>query len=78
MGAQQEPAEQGDELVLLVRPEHVDELLAQQLLLAHLAISEGRTAAGSAIAEKVRRWSGAIGLSLCQQQADALLAGGRA
>jgi tetratricopeptide (TPR) repeat protein len=53
-------------------------VLAQQLLLAHLAISEGRTAAGSAIAEEVRRWSGAIGLSLCQQQADALLAGGRA
>jgi hypothetical protein len=49
-------------------------VLAQQLLLAHLGISEGRTAAGSAIAEEVRRWSGAIGLSLCQQQADALLA----
>jgi len=53
-------------------------VLAQQLLLAHLAISEGRAAAGLAIAEEVRRWSGAMGLALCQQQADALLAGGPA
>jgi hypothetical protein len=49
-------------------------VLAQQLLLAHLAISEGRAAAGLAIAEEVRRWSGAIGLVLCQKQADTLLA----
>jgi tetratricopeptide (TPR) repeat protein len=51
-------------------------VLAQQLLLAHLAISEGRAAAGLAIAEEVRRWSGAIGLILCQKQAEALLADG--
>jgi tetratricopeptide (TPR) repeat protein len=53
-------------------------VLAQQLLLADLEISEGRPAAGLAIAEEVRRWSGAIGLVLCQKQADALLAGGSA
>jgi tetratricopeptide (TPR) repeat protein len=52
-------------------------VLAQQLLLAQLAISEGKAAAGSAIAQEVGRWAGAAGLALCQKQADALLAGER-
>jgi tetratricopeptide (TPR) repeat protein len=52
-------------------------VLAQQLLLAQLAIGEGKTAAGFAIAAQVRRWAGAVGLALCQKQADALLAGDR-
>jgi tetratricopeptide (TPR) repeat protein len=52
-------------------------VLAQQLLLAQLAISEGKAAAGYAIAQEVRRWAGAVGLSWCQKQADALLAGQR-
>jgi hypothetical protein len=50
-------------------------VLAQQLLLAQLAISEGKAAAGCAIAQEVSRWAGAVGLALCQKQADALLAG---
>jgi hypothetical protein len=50
-------------------------VLAQQLLLAQLAISEGKAAAGSAIAQEVSRWAGAVGLALVQKQADALLAG---
>jgi hypothetical protein len=52
-------------------------VLAQQLLLAQLAISEGRPAAGLAIAAEIRRWAGAVGLALCQKHADALLAGER-
>jgi hypothetical protein len=50
-------------------------VLAQQLLLAQLAIREGRPAAGTAIAREVSRWAGALGLALYQRQADALLAG---
>lgn len=49
-------------------------VLAQQLLLAQLAVSEGKPAAGFAIAAEVRRWAGAVGLHLCEKQADALLA----
>src|SRR3984885_597724 len=50
-------------------------VLAPQLLLAQLAIREGRPAAGTAIAQEVSRWAGAIGLVLYQKHADALLAG---
>jgi tetratricopeptide (TPR) repeat protein len=50
-------------------------VLAQQLLLAQLAIREGRPAAGTAIAQEVSRWAGALGLVLYQKHADALLAG---
>jgi tetratricopeptide (TPR) repeat protein len=49
-------------------------VLAQQLLLAQLAIREGRPAAGTAIAREVSRWAGALGLALVQGSADALLA----
>jgi hypothetical protein len=49
-------------------------VLAQQLLLAQLAIREGRPAAGTAIAREVSRWAGALGLVLYQKHADALLA----
>jgi hypothetical protein len=49
-------------------------VLAQQLLLAQLAITEGRPAAGTAIAQEVSRWAGALGLTLVQSSADALLA----
>lgn len=56
------------------RTGNVAGVLAQQLLLAQLAIGAGRTAAGAAIAQEVRRWAGAIGLALCQQQADSMLA----
>ena len=49
-------------------------VLAQQLLLAQLAIREGRPAAGTAIAQEVSRWAGALGLVLYQKHADALLA----
>ncbi len=52
-------------------------VLAQQLLLAQLAIRQGKAAAGSAIAQEAGRWAGAVGLSWCQKQADALLAGER-
>jgi tetratricopeptide (TPR) repeat protein len=52
-------------------------VLAQQLLLAQLAIREGKAAAGSAIAQEVSRWAGAVGLALYQKQADTLLAGER-
>jgi hypothetical protein len=52
-------------------------VLAQQLLLAQLAIREGSPSAGTAIAQEVSRWAGAVGLALCQKQADALLAGER-
>jgi len=50
-------------------------VLAQQLLLAQLAVTEGRAPAGLAIAREVSRWAGALGLVLYQNQADALLAG---
>jgi hypothetical protein len=50
-------------------------VLAQQLLLAQLAIREGRPAAGTAIAQEVSRWAAALGLVLYQKHADALLAG---
>jgi hypothetical protein len=50
-------------------------VLAQQLLLAQLAMTEGRTPAGMAIAREVSRWAGALGLVLYQKQADTLLAG---
>jgi tetratricopeptide (TPR) repeat protein len=50
-------------------------VLAQQLLLAQLAVAEGRAPAGMAIAREVSRWAGALGLVQCQKQADALLAG---
>jgi tetratricopeptide (TPR) repeat protein len=50
-------------------------VLAQQLLLAELAVTEGKAPAGMAIATEVSRWAGALGLVLCQKQADALLAG---
>jgi hypothetical protein len=50
-------------------------VLAQQLLLAQLAIREGRPAAGTAIAQEVSRWAGALGLVLYQKHADALVAG---
>jgi len=49
-------------------------VLAQQLLLAQLAVTEGRALAGMAIAREVSRWAGAAGLVQCQKQADALLA----
>jgi tetratricopeptide (TPR) repeat protein len=50
-------------------------VLAQQLLLAQLAMAEGRAPAGLAIAGEVSRWAGALGLVVYQNQADALLAG---
>jgi tetratricopeptide (TPR) repeat protein len=50
-------------------------VLAQQLLLAQLAVTEGRAPAGIAIASEVSRWAGALGLALYQKQADTLLAG---
>jgi len=50
-------------------------VLAQQLLLAQLAVTEGRAPAGMAIAREVSRWAGALGLVRYQNQADALLAG---
>ena len=50
-------------------------VLAQQIMLAQLAIREGRPAAGTAIAQEVSRWAGALGLVLYQKHADALLAG---
>jgi tetratricopeptide (TPR) repeat protein len=50
-------------------------VLAQQLLLAQLAVAEGAVPAGMAIASEVARWAGALGLDLYQKQADALLAG---
>jgi tetratricopeptide (TPR) repeat protein len=50
-------------------------VLAQQLLLAQLAITEGRAPAGMAIATEAGRWAGALGLALYQKQADTLLAG---
>jgi tetratricopeptide (TPR) repeat protein len=50
-------------------------VLAQQLMLAQLAIKEGRPAAGTAIAQEVSRWAGALGLVLYQKHADALLGG---
>jgi hypothetical protein len=49
-------------------------VLAQQLLLAQLAIAEGRAEAGTAIAAEVSRWSGALGLVPYQESADALVA----
>lgn len=54
---------------------NVTGVLAQQILLAQLAISEGRPEAGAAIAQEVSRWAGALGLVLHQKHADALLAG---
>jgi tetratricopeptide (TPR) repeat protein len=50
-------------------------VLAQQLLLAQLAVTEGRAQAGMAIAGEVSRWAGALGLVMYQNQANALLAG---
>jgi tetratricopeptide (TPR) repeat protein len=50
-------------------------VLAQQLLLAQLALAEGRAPAGRAIATEVGRWAGALGLVQCQRQADTMLAG---
>jgi tetratricopeptide (TPR) repeat protein len=50
-------------------------VLAQQLLLAQLAITEDRVPAGMAIASEVSRWAGALGLALYQNQADTMLAG---
>ena len=50
-------------------------VLAQQLLLAHLALAEGQPAAGVAIATEVRRWARAAGLPLYAGSAEALIAG---
>ena len=52
-------------------------VLAQQLLLAQLAVTEGRAPAGLAIAGEVSRWAGALGLVQYQNQADTLLAAAR-
>lgn len=60
---------------LWARTGNMTGVLAQQLLLAQLAIREGRPAAGTAIAREVSRWAGALGLVLYQKHADALLAG---
>jgi hypothetical protein len=60
---------------LWARIGNVTGVLAQQILLAQLAISEGRPEAGTAIAREVSRWAGALGLALYQKHADALLAG---
>jgi tetratricopeptide (TPR) repeat protein len=60
---------------LWARIGNVAGVLAQQLLLAQLAVAEGRAPAGMAIAREVSRWAGALGLVQCQKQADALLAG---
>jgi tetratricopeptide (TPR) repeat protein len=60
---------------LWARIGNVTGVLAQQLLLAQLAIGEGSPDAGTAITVEVRRWAGAVGLVLCQKQADAMLAG---
>jgi hypothetical protein len=49
-------------------------VLAQQILLAQLAVTEGRPAAGTAIAREVSRWAGALGLVLYQRHADAVVA----
>ncbi|HEX3921551.1 MAG TPA: hypothetical protein VHY31_04650 [Streptosporangiaceae bacterium] len=49
-------------------------VLAQQLLLAHLALAEGQAAAGVAIATEVRRWARAAGLPLYAGSAEALIA----
>jgi tetratricopeptide (TPR) repeat protein len=50
-------------------------VLAQQLLLAQLAMTEGAVPAGMAIAGEVGRWAGALGLVQYQKQAGLLLAG---
>jgi tetratricopeptide (TPR) repeat protein len=50
-------------------------VLAQQLLLAHLALAEGQPAAGVAIATEVRRWARAAGLPLYAGSAEALIVG---
>jgi len=60
---------------LWARIGNVTGVLAQQILLAQLAVREGRPAAGTAIAQEVSRWAGALGLVLYQKHADALLAG---
>ena len=60
---------------LWARIGNVTGVLAQQILLAQLAIREGRPVAGTAIAQEVSRWAGAIGLVLYQKHADALIAG---
>jgi tetratricopeptide (TPR) repeat protein len=60
---------------LWARIGNVTGVLAQQLLLAQLAVTEGRAPAGMAIATEVSRWAGALGLALYQQQADTMLAG---
>ena len=60
---------------LWARSGNMTGVLAQQLLLAQLAVTEGRAPAGLAIAREVSRWAGALGLVLYQNQADALLAG---
>jgi tetratricopeptide (TPR) repeat protein len=50
-------------------------VLAQQVLLAQLAVAEGAVPAGMAIATEVSRWAGTLGLVNYQKQADAILAG---
>jgi hypothetical protein len=60
---------------LWARSGNVIGVLAQQVLLAQLAIREGRHAAGIAIAQEVSRWAGALGLVLHQKHADAVIAG---
>jgi len=62
---------------LWARAGNMTGVLAQQLLLAQLAVTEGRAPAGLAIAGEVSRWAGALGLALYQQQADTLLAAAR-
>jgi tetratricopeptide (TPR) repeat protein len=59
---------------LWARAGNVTGVLAQQILLAQLAVTEGRPAAGTAIAREVSRWAGALGLVLYQRHADAVVA----
>jgi tetratricopeptide (TPR) repeat protein len=59
---------------LWARTGNVTGVLAQQILLAQLAVTDGRPAAGAAIAREVSRWAGALGLVLYQKHADAVLA----
>jgi hypothetical protein len=60
---------------LWARTGNVTGVLAQQILLAQLAVTDGRPAAGAAIAQEVSRWAGALGLVLYQKHADAVLTG---
>lgn len=59
---------------LWARTGNVTGVLAQQILLAQLAVREGRPAAGTAIAREVSRWAAALGLVLYQTHADAVVA----